>query len=136
MLKPAVILHALVKGLFAGVALLLAAVGLYGVLAYSVTRRQREIGIRLALGAQKRNVLVLVIAQGMKLALAGVAVGIAAALALTRVIGSLLYGVAPTDALTFATVPAILAITALAASYLPARRASRVDPMVALRVDG
>ena len=121
--------------LFAGVALMLAAVGLYGVLAYTVTDRYREIGIRLALGASKRNVLSLVIAQGMKLALAGMAIGILAALTLTRVIRSLLYGVTPTDPATFALVSVLLLAIALLACWLPARRAARVDPMEALRYE-
>ena len=121
--------------LFAGVALILAAVGLYGVLAYTVTHRHREIGIRLALGASKRNVLSLVIAQGMKLALAGMAIGILAALALTRIIRSLLYGVTPTDPATFALVSLLLLAIALLACWLPARRAARVDPMEALRYE-
>jgi predicted permease len=121
--------------LFAGVALVLSAVGLYGVLACAVTQRQREIGIRLALGAQQRGVLSLVIGQGMKLALVGVAIGIAAALALTRVIRSLLYGIEPGDPLTLLGVSLLLVATALFACWLPARRASRVDPMVALRYE-
>ncbi len=118
---------------FAGAALMLAAVGLYGVLAYTVAHRYREIGIRLALGASKRDVLSLVIAQGMKLVLTGMAIGILAALALTRVIRSLLYGVTPTDPATFALVSLLLLVIALLACWLPARRAARVDPMEALR---
>jgi putative ABC transport system permease protein len=122
-------------GLFAVLALLLAAVGLYGLIAYTVTQRTREIGIRMALGASPRDVLKLVLGQGLKLALVGAAIGIAAALALTRLIQGLLFQVSPTDPVTFISVTALLTIVALAASYLPARRAMRVDPMVALRYE-
>ncbi len=119
--------------LFAVIALLLAAVGLYGVLAYLVTQRTRDIGVRIALGAQRRNVLSLVIGQGMKLVMVGVVIGVVAALALTRVLTSLLYGVEPTDPLTLAAVSLVLMATAFFACWLPARRAARIDPMEALR---
>lgn len=125
----------LVLGLLASVALVLAAIGVHGVLSYTVTQRAREIGIRMALGARPASVHRLVVTQGMTLALTGTALGLAGALALTRSMGTLLFGVTPTDPVTFVVVPLGLAVVALVASYLPARRATRVDPVAALRAD-
>jgi putative ABC transport system permease protein len=118
---------------FALSALLLAALGIYGVMAYAVARRTHEIGIRMALGAQRVNVLGMIIGQGMKLVAFGVAIGLAASLALARLMMSLLYEVKPTDPLTYAAVALLLISIALAANFAPARRAVSVDPTVALR---
>jgi putative ABC transport system permease protein len=125
----------LLLALFAALALILAAVGIYGLMAYSVSQRTHEIGVRLAIGAQRRDVLRLVLRDGARLTLVGIAIGIIAALALTRLMASLLFEVAPTDPATFAAVAILLEIVAFAACYIPARRATRVDPMVALRYD-
>lgn len=127
--------YTLLLGIFASVALVLAAVGIYGVMNNSVSQRIHEIGIRLALGAQHSDILKMVVGQGMLLALIGVAVGLAAALILTRVMESLLFGVSTRDLETFLIIPLVLAAIAFLSSYIPARRATRVDPMVALRYE-
>jgi predicted permease len=126
-------LIATLSSLFALLALMLACVGLYGIMAYAVARRTQEIGIRMALGAHRRDVLNLVVGQGFKLGMIGVAIGIIAALGLTRFLSSILYGVKPSDPVTFSTVSLILIGMALVACYVPARRATTVDPMIALR---
>jgi putative ABC transport system permease protein len=123
----------LLLGVFGTVAFTLAAIGVYGIMSYAVKRRAREIGIRMALGARPGDVLRLVVGQGMRLALIGLATGIAGALLATRLMGSLLYGVSATDPLTFAGIALLLAAVALLASWLPARRAVRTDPTLALR---
>jgi ABC-type antimicrobial peptide transport system permease subunit len=120
-------------GAFAALALILAGVGIYGVVAYTASQSTHEIGIRMALGAQRRDVLRLIVAEGAKLTFVGTLIGIVGALALTRVMSSLLFEVKPGDPAIFAAVAILLALVAFAACYIPARRATQVDPMVALR---
>jgi len=119
-------------GIFAALALNLAAVGIYGVMSYSVAQRTREIGIRIALGAQRTDVLKMTVTQGLKLVAVGLVIGLGAAFVLTRLMASLLFGISATDPLTFATISFVLFAIAALASYLPALRATRVDPMIAL----
>ena len=122
-------------GVFAALALVLAAIGIYGVISYTVAQRTREIGIRMALGANSRQILMLILGGGTRLAALGILLGAAGAFGLTRFIRSFLYGVSPSDPLTFAGISLILAAVALLASYVPARRAIKVDPNTALRYE-
>ena len=122
-------------GIAAAVALLIGVVGIYGVIAHAAAQRTREIGLRMALGAQIGDVRRLFLRHGLALTAAGIAIGIGVAVVLTRVISAYLFGVSPIDPLTYAVVSAVLAAVALVATYLPARRAARVDPLVALRTD-
>jgi putative ABC transport system permease protein len=124
-----------VLGLFAAMAVLIAVIGIYGVMSYHVAQRAREIGIRLALGAARRDVIAVVMRQGLTMVAIGMAGGLAASAGITRVLRSLLFGVSPTDPLVFSAIAVLLAITAAAAIYVPARRASRLDPLTMLRSD-
>jgi ABC-type antimicrobial peptide transport system permease subunit len=123
----------LLLGIFASIALALATIGIYGVMAYLVNQGNRELGIRIALGASQRNIVSLVVRQGMALAFSGVVIGLTAAFLLTRLIRSLLFGVETTDPITFAGISLLLAMIALLASYIPAQRAARIDPLISLR---
>lgn len=125
----------LLLAIFAAVALVLAAVGIYGVMSYAVAQRTREIGLRMALGAQPAHVLKLVVGQGLKLVLIGVGIGLVASLLMTRAMSSLLFGISPTDPATLTVISVVLTAVAVLASYLPARRATKVDPLVAFRFE-
>jgi putative ABC transport system permease protein len=127
--------YTLLLAAFAGLALLLAALGIYGVISYTVSQRTRELGIRIALGATNERIMRLVLGQGLALMAAGVAIGVLGALALMRVLSTMLFSVRTTDAATFIVVPVVLAVVAAIASYLPARRAARVDPVIAMRAE-
>jgi len=127
--------NTLLLSIFAGIATVLAAIGIYGVISYLVTRRTHEIGVRIALGAEARNILTLIVGRGLLLAIFGVVIGLAGALAVTRVLAKMLFGVTTTDPATFVGVSALLIGIVLVACYVPARRAMRVDPMVALRYE-
>ena len=126
-------MYATLLGIFAGVAVVLAAIGLYGVTTYAVAQRTREIGIRMALGAQRVEVLTLVLGQNLTWIVAGVVLGLGGAVLMTRYLRGLLYGLTPLDPSTFAAAAVTFAVVALVASYVPARRATQVDPVVALR---
>jgi putative ABC transport system permease protein len=125
----------LLFGIFSGIALVLATAGIYGVMAYFVTQRTREIGVRIALGAQWRDVMKLIFINGMLLVIVGLAIGLAGALALTRLMTNLLFEVSPTDPITFGAVALCVILATLLACYIPARRAAKVDPLVALRYE-
>jgi ABC-type antimicrobial peptide transport system permease subunit len=127
--------NAILLGLFGAVALLIAGMGLYGLMAFVVTQRTREIGVRVALGAARRDILGLLVRQGAVLIASGVVLGLVAALALARVLRGMLFGIVPDDLVSFLAAPLLLAAIALAATYLPARRALAVDPLVALRAE-
>ncbi len=124
-----------VLGAFAGLALLLAGLGIYAVISFAVAQRTQEIGIRMALGAQPANVVRMVLGEGVRTMFIGIAIGLVSALALARAVAHLLYGIAPSDPLTFGAVPVILAVVGLLACWIPARRATRVDPLIALRYE-
>jgi putative ABC transport system permease protein len=122
-------------GVFAILALILAGVGVYAVMSYSVTQRTHEIGVRMAMGAERRDVIKLILKEGLLLVVIGMSIGLAGALALTRIVASLLFGVSPNDVITFALIALLLILIALLACYIPARRATRIEPMVALRYE-
>jgi ABC-type antimicrobial peptide transport system permease subunit len=127
--------YTVLLGAFAGIAVALAVIGIYGVMAHSVAQRTREIGIRAAIGARRSQILALVLKQAAVVTLAGVAIGLAGAAAVTRYLQAMLFGLTPLDPVTFAVVPLILAAVATLASYIPARRATKIDPLIALRCE-